>query len=202
MPASEAEADRRDRRPDDAAGHAVENLGREYEREAWPQRQNECRGRDQDKAARRQPPLPTDSVGERAAGDLRRHARQSTDGQREPDVLFRPTPIGQVESQKRAEAHLDVGQEKIRPIETPPAAIRYFPIAKFAPVGVLRDRPPRSAVKTEKPLNNSVSSGSLGSMIRGSFRTVLLQARRGTHRSCDSPLRCCSRKLLPTSGLP
>src|SRR5262249_27759578 len=101
-----------------------------------------------------------------------------------------------------AEAHLDVGQEKIRPIETPPAAIRYFPIAEFAPVAVLRDRPPRSAVKTEKPLNNSVSSGSFGSMIPGSFLTGLLQARRGTHRSCDSPLRCCSRKLLPTSGLP
>jgi hypothetical protein len=72
---------------------------------------------------------------------LCRHRRQSTDGERNPDVLLRPPEIGQIKRQKRAEAHLHVGQEKIRPIEPTPAAIGYFPVSKFAPVPVLGDQP-------------------------------------------------------------
>src|SRR6266511_2432622 len=139
-----------------------------------------------EKPGRRPPPLPTHRVRERAARDLRRHARQSADGQREPNVLFRPTQIGQVESEERAEAHLNVGQEKVRPIEAPPAAVRYFPISEFSPAAMLRDRAARAGVKIDKPLANSgVSSGWLGSMIRSSFRTMFFRAGR----SHDSPLR-------------
>jgi hypothetical protein len=115
-------------------------LRHEHEREARPQREDQ-RGGNQHKAARRQAPLPAHRIGERAARDLRRDRRQSADSKREPDVLFRPTEIGQVKRQERAEAHLHVGQEKVRPIEPAPAAIRYFPVAEFAPVAMLRDRP-------------------------------------------------------------
>jgi hypothetical protein len=96
--------------------------------------------------ARRQCSLPPHRVGERAARDLRRHRRQPADRERKPDVLFRPAEIGQVECEERAEAQLNIGEKKICPIEPPPAAIRYFPIAKFSPVAMLRDDPPRSGM--------------------------------------------------------
>jgi hypothetical protein len=72
---------------------------------------------------------------------LCRHRRQPTDGERKPDILLRPTEIGQVKRQERAEAHLHVREEKIRPIEPTSAAIGYFPVSKFAPVAVLGDQP-------------------------------------------------------------
>ncbi len=94
MTAREPETNCSDRGPDEACGHAMENLGCEHKREARAQRENERRGRDQDKAGRRQSTLPTHRVGERAARNLHRHSRQSTDGQGEPDILFRPAEIG------------------------------------------------------------------------------------------------------------
>ena len=151
----------------------------------------------------RQPPLPMHGVGERAAWDLRCHTRQSADREREPNVLFRPTQIGQVESEERAEAHLDIGQEKVRPIETPPATVRYLAIPELSLVAMLRDRAARAGVKTDKPLANSgASSGVFGFLIRRSFRTALFQAGRCTHRSCDSRFAFWSLKLLPTSDWP
>src|SRR5262245_21587519 len=63
-----------------------------------------------------------------------------------PDVLFRPAEVGQVECEERAEAQLNIGEKKIRPIESPPAAIGYFAIAKLAPVALLREDAPRSGM--------------------------------------------------------
>src|SRR5262249_43464102 len=131
MTAGETETDRSDRCSNDARGHAMQNLSHEYEREARPERENECRGSNQDQ--NRMPPAPASNArrpapprrgaGGRPAGFSRPHPRQSADREREPNVLFRPTQIGQVESEERAEAHLDIGQEKVRPIETPPATV-------------------------------------------------------------------------------
>jgi hypothetical protein len=70
---------------------------------------------------------------------LCRHRGQPTNGERQPDILFRPTEIGQIERQERAEADLDVGQKKISPIESPPAAIRYFPLSNLSLVAMLRN---------------------------------------------------------------
>jgi hypothetical protein len=114
MPAGNAEADRGDRGADEPGAHAVENLSHEHEREARPQCEDQRRDRNQDKTARCQTPLPTHRVGECAARDLRRHRRQSTDGERKANILLRPTEIGQVKRQERAEAHLHVGQEKVQ----------------------------------------------------------------------------------------
>src|SRR5262249_61791890 len=91
-------------------------------------------------------PLPGTRVRERPAGDLRRHRRQPTHRERKPNVLFRPAEVGQVECEKRAEAQLNIGEKKIRPIESPPTAIGYFAIAKLAPVAMLRDDAPQSGV--------------------------------------------------------
>src|SRR5262249_29628569 len=150
--------------------------------------QNERGGGNEREPRRRQCSLPTHRVGERAAWDLRRHRRQPTDGERKPDVLFRPAEIGQVECEERAEAQLNIGEKKIRPIESAPAAIRYFPISKLAPVAMLRDDPPRAGMETEDVLENSgAPPGLLGLVAR--FRTTLSCLGSSTHCSCNSPLR-------------
>src|SRR5262249_51062593 len=132
--------------------HPVESFRGKHQREAGLQRQDQRRGRNEDKAACRQSALPAHRVGERAARDLRRHRGQSPDCEREPDVLFRPTELGQIKRQERAEAQLNVGQEKIGPIESPPTAIRYFPLSEFAFVAMLRNDLARSGVETEEAL--------------------------------------------------
>ena len=42
-------------------------------------------------------------------------------------------PSTRAKRQERVEAHLHVGQKKVRPIEPAPAPIRYFSVAEFAP---------------------------------------------------------------------
>src|SRR5262249_7791946 len=112
MPAGDTEADSGDRWADEARARAVKNLGNEHPRETRPQRQNERGGGNEREPRRRQCSLPTHRVGERAAWDLRRHRRQPTDGERKPDVLFRPAEIGQVECEERAEAQLNIAEKK------------------------------------------------------------------------------------------
>ena len=70
---------RGDRRADKTRTRPLEDLGHEHEREARPQREDQRRGGNQPKAARRQGPLPAHRIRERAAGDLRRHRRQPAD---------------------------------------------------------------------------------------------------------------------------
>src|SRR5437588_678323 len=81
----------------------------------------------------------------------------------------------------------NLGDKKIRPIESPAAAIGYFPISKLAPMAMLRDYPPRSGMETEEAIANSRAlPGLLGSVAR--FRTTIFHLRPSTHWSCDSPL--------------
>ena len=60
-------------------------------------------------AERDQPTLPAHGVGKRTTRHLSDHARQAAGSQGEPDILFRPAQFRQVEREKRAEAHLNVG---------------------------------------------------------------------------------------------
>ena len=79
--------------------------------------------RDHDDAGGDQESLAPQRIGERAPRDQRHRAHRVADRQHQPDRLLRPFEIGQVEGDKGAKTFLDVGDEKIHPIETMPALI-------------------------------------------------------------------------------
>ena len=153
-PADQPEADRRDGGADDAGGQAVQAFGREHHRAGRPQREQQCRRADHHDAHCGQCALPVRCVGERAAGNERRHADHPADRQGHADVLLRPSRVRQIECQERAEAHLHVGQEKIGPVEPAPALVGNFAIALPALPAVLRDDPSRTRGEAGEPFPN------------------------------------------------
>jgi hypothetical protein len=102
------------------------------------------RDRDHHDPRRHQGALPAQRIGERTARYQSDRAGCSPHGERQPDVLLRPSQAGEIEGQKRAEAHLHVGHEEIRPIEPAAALIGDFQVAGSPPVTVFRDQPARS----------------------------------------------------------
>jgi hypothetical protein len=118
----EAEADRRNGGPDQSRGEAVEDLGEDEEVEDRRERINEGGASERDDPASDQQLLAGHRVGERATGNKADDGRETADRQEQPDILFRPVEAGKIEGHERAEAGLHVGDEKIRPVESVPAA--------------------------------------------------------------------------------
>src|SRR6185312_3148219 len=123
-PPDNAEADRADRRRDDARGQPVQNFRGEDEEPGGKQSQDQRRRADHRDADCGQGALPADCVGECAARYLAEHAEQAPRRQRHADARLSPSEARQVEGDESAETGLDIGEEEIQPVEPVTAAAR------------------------------------------------------------------------------
>src|SRR5262249_30087799 len=128
--------------------------------------------------------------------------------ERKAHVLLRPTQGGQIERQKRAEAHLHVGHEEIGPIETATAAVRDFPVPLLPALPMMRDLTAAARGKTRQPLQagkplRDAAEPQAALAIRGASSSTLSQRAHvgfgvagagGATRLCDVttwPANCC-----------
>jgi hypothetical protein len=78
-------------------------------------------------------------TGGGTTGDLGRHPGETADGEREPDILLGPSKARQIEGQKGPEAHLDIAEKEIGPVETPPAPVAELSIQALSPLAMFHD---------------------------------------------------------------
>src|SRR5215469_12368809 len=139
--------------------------------------------------------LPSQRVGQCAPRNQKQHTGEAADRQRQPDVLFRPAEIRQIERQERAEADLHVGHEEIRPIETVTTLIRDLAIAQLALVAMLRDQTTRVRMKVAQTRFEPAPAADWGG-VRTGGRAVC--RRWHAHRSLFW-LTLSARRLRPRS---
>ena len=118
----EAEADRRDGRPEDAARRGMQRRSRQHGREDRPCRVDERAGGDQRDRDAGDAAHRTDGIDQSAARHLAHQGDDGRDRQDEADFDLSPLLRRQVDGDEGAEAGLHVGDKEDEPVEPLQAA--------------------------------------------------------------------------------
>jgi hypothetical protein len=103
-----------------------------------------CDSRGKGVADRRQTSFPLDCVDKRSARRLGDDAGQRAGGERQPNLIFGPAEIGEVERNEGAESGLDIGEEEIHPVQAALASARDRNPHRLAGAAITREHPPEA----------------------------------------------------------
>ena len=112
------EGDRTHGRNENTAGGPDEYLRHHHRPEGWETRDHQRAARKYSDTSGNQRPLGPELIHQRPGGSLRDDTRDSAHHQRKADEFLIPMVAREVDRQERTDAGLDVGQEKVEPIET------------------------------------------------------------------------------------
>ena len=95
----------------------MQHLGKEHGGELRPYGDGEGARADRNHCEARQKPLTSYSINERAPRQLPKEGDDASDREHEADIGIGPFLGRQIDSQERAETHLNVGDEKRKPVD-------------------------------------------------------------------------------------
>jgi hypothetical protein len=122
--ANQAEANRNDRRPEEAARASLQNQGREDQRKARLKCDDDrtdghhCDARHDDRSLR------ADGIQQFASRELTEQAGKTARGQDEADIFLRPFLVSQISGHIGTEPSQNTGEEKVDSIEAAETGIR------------------------------------------------------------------------------
>jgi hypothetical protein len=111
--ANQAEANRSDRRPEEAARASLQHQGREDQRKARLKRNNDRTDGHHYDARHNDRSLRADGIQQFASRELTEQAGKAARGQDETDVFLRPFLVSQISGQIGTEASQNTGKEKV-----------------------------------------------------------------------------------------
>src|SRR5262249_24696929 len=122
--ANQAEANRSDRRPEEAARASLQHQRREDQRKARLKRNNDQTDAHHGDAANNDRSLRADGIQQFATRELAEQAGKTARGQDETDILLRPFLFRQISGHIGTEPSQDTGKEKVDSVEAAETGIR------------------------------------------------------------------------------
>ena len=122
--ANQAEADRSDRRPEEAARDSLQHQGREDQRKARLKCNNDRTDGHHYDARHNDRSLRADGIQQFASRELTEQAGNAARGQNETDIFLRPFLVSEISGQIGTEPSQNTGKEKVDSVEAAETDIR------------------------------------------------------------------------------